>query len=379
MALLLGISLLLFVPGYGGELTTRLVQQVLETAPAAMVPINTGVSLAQLLPQTYNKLMLPQAKPTKVYVNLQILNLYEISDLDGVARLDILLDIRWKDERLVNLVPRLQRVDIEKIWTPALSLSNMRLVPRQVQSNAELQPDGTVRSVRRWNTEISVFFDMTHFPFDHHYIPVELDSFAYDAEQVILIPWAGSYNTSNQLGARLVRHDISRLKSNIWNLHNWVTKATIHPSLMSPRDSYIQGHLSLSRKSSMIVFEVRLLLCRQCIGSGSGPYIGGVLEQLQLYLWMLCVCVILVVLRGCSRAHPCTPSQFTICVWSCLAIALSSMPGRGVGCTHPWRKVVFPLFILVMFSFSAFFVRLESIDVRAAITSIALLAVSEVP
>ena len=69
MALLLGISLLLFVPGYGGESTTRLVQQVLETAPAAMVPINTGVSLAQLLPQTYNKIMLPQAKPTNVIHN----------------------------------------------------------------------------------------------------------------------------------------------------------------------------------------------------------------------------------------------------------------------------------------------------------------------
>lgn len=132
-----------------------------------------------------------------------------------------------------------------------------------IQSDASVAPDGTVRYIRRMDVFTVAPLDMTHFPFDEHEVHIFMDSFAYDASQILLVP----SNASKHF-------DPTHLANALYDVHSWKIMSSVQPSLLSPRDSVIDAHFVASRKPAGIFVEIIIPLAIISVFALSAGYVG---------------------------------------------------------------------------------------------------------
>lgn len=223
------------------------------------------------LPSGYNKRVRPTAvnepghpdrhrDATKVKVNLDVRHLYEIAANTGTATMEVRLELEWIDSRLQNIVPLDMDlpVDPQKVWVPAATISNQIEPPTVVAKLMQINRDGRVKYIRRMKVTCSQSFDgLLDYPFDHHRVQVDLESYGYSAEQVALYPWNG--NRTEMTVGRPLRKSLNGITSGVWDIWSYDLSYNEAPSLNFPapqKDMYLHGNLWISRKELMPFVEI---------------------------------------------------------------------------------------------------------------------------
>jgi len=111
---------------------------------------------------------------TIIRIAVYLASIPKVDDADQSYVADIFLRYEWKDERLANGRDTPCTVPVADIWSPGVLVANQRSVQQQMNDEAVVQADGTVRYVQRLYGTFSLPLDLSRFPFDSQKLPITL-------------------------------------------------------------------------------------------------------------------------------------------------------------------------------------------------------------
>ena len=200
---------------------------------------------AGLLVKDYNPMIRPgkaTAKADIVSVGIKLLRLIDVSDIHQELKVNLLLKIKWKDQRLANIVDEIdspQRVDSMQLWTPDVSLANAKGVTELLNEGAHLYSDGSIEVIRNALYTADVDVDVHYFPFDVQDMEVWFECPDYDGSQVQFIVDT-LHSTTAAKGEE------------IWRLDSWTVGPETRTSLVSgEQDGFLVGTARVRRLFGM--------------------------------------------------------------------------------------------------------------------------------
>ncbi len=132
---------------------------------------------------------------TQVDIGLYVIDISNVNAVENTYRLEGLIDLSWCDPRFtVNTKEKHHEIYLEedaatklnRIWWPSITFVNE--VGEYFRKNEELMimANGTVEYREKFSVELKSFFDLEKFPFDEQTLDVEIESFAWNENEVIL-------------------------------------------------------------------------------------------------------------------------------------------------------------------------------------------------
>ncbi len=132
---------------------------------------------------------------TLVNIGLYVINISNVNAVENTYRLEGLIDLSWCDPRLkINNEQKHYEIYLEedaktklnRIWWPSITFVNE--VEEYYSKNQELMifTRGVIEYREKFSVELKSFFDLTKFPFDQQTLDVEIESFAWDKNEVKL-------------------------------------------------------------------------------------------------------------------------------------------------------------------------------------------------
>lgn len=160
------------------------------TEPPASAPALTEVGDAALPPGV--------PLPVRVRLALRVLNLTELKEVAGTARLRIETSQRWRDPRLAFNPQQLgtQRVDrigeaaqryLDAIWTPGLVVDNQLDEPQSRTVAVSTHADGEIVVIERYESTFRFVMDMAAFPFDRQALALGFSLPRYARQEALLV------------------------------------------------------------------------------------------------------------------------------------------------------------------------------------------------
>eukprot|EP00943_MAST-04B_sp_MAST-4B-sp1_P004181 g4181.t1 len=200
------------------------------------------------VPEGYDKMARPykNGRAVNVTIGITIKRIADVNDKEGSVVFDVLFLTQWMDPRLKNIA--FKRILPKDVWTPGLFVSNEGKEPDWFSSDMVLNKDGSILYERRVLVTVEHTFELTDFPFDHHDVPININAFGYDANDVMLR--ADHTRDSN----------VGKLRDSTWDLQGFTLEAKVEQTLLSPRDSIIVGTLHVKRKTTMILTTILMPL-----------------------------------------------------------------------------------------------------------------------
>jgi hypothetical protein len=136
--------------------------------------------------------------PVRVRIGLRVLDITEIKEVTGRARLVIEVTQRWSDPRrrfdpLDAGASRIDRVGddarqfIAGIWTPGVAIDNQIGEPRGTTEAVSVYADGNVVLVERYEADFRVAVDMSAFPFDRQQLGLSFSLPRYAKQDAMLV------------------------------------------------------------------------------------------------------------------------------------------------------------------------------------------------
>lgn len=125
-------------------------------------------------------------------------NFYGADLKTNTFRVDMVMSLRWKDDRSIKLVPdSLQRVVLSgqqasaKLWEPEMVITNHDILQYEVISTSvQVHKSGEVEKVVRAQVKVSSRFELNSYPFDTQKLKVRIASAKYMANDLVLVPMA---------------------------------------------------------------------------------------------------------------------------------------------------------------------------------------------
>ncbi|MGK7938265.1 MAG: hypothetical protein AB4206_21075 [Xenococcaceae cyanobacterium] len=132
---------------------------------------------------------------TPVNIGLYVIDISNVNAVENTYRLEGLIDLVWCDPRFrLNGQEKQNKIyleedaveKIQRIWWPSITFTNE--VGEYFRKNEELiiLAGGTVEYKEKFSVELKSFFDLTKFPFDEQTLKVEIESFAWDENDIKL-------------------------------------------------------------------------------------------------------------------------------------------------------------------------------------------------
>jgi len=154
---------------------------------AAIVIAAETVEIAN--PAPVGNTLLPPARPTRVEVDIEIVEVSSIQDHDQQFDVEFTAYFVWRDPRLAfdpaTTGMRKKVIPADQLWTPDPLLVNELDVDSHGGATAHVQPDGTVYFHRYYRGKISSSFDLHEFPLDGHALTIGLQAINYEVDEVI--------------------------------------------------------------------------------------------------------------------------------------------------------------------------------------------------
>jgi len=136
--------------------------------------------------------------PLRVRIGLRVLDITEIKEVTGRARLLIEVTQRWSDPRrrfdpLDVGAARIDRVGDEArrfiagIWTPEVAIDNQIGEPRGKSEAVSVYADGAVVLVERYEADFRVAVNMSAFPFDRQQLSLSFSLPRYAKQDAMLV------------------------------------------------------------------------------------------------------------------------------------------------------------------------------------------------
>jgi hypothetical protein len=131
----------------------------------------------------------PEAGPTKVETKIWVLDISSINSANQTFNANIFIGITWKDPRLTHSSSGSVKYPLDKIWNPALQITNeSRLVRKTFPEVAIIQPDGTVEYRQRYVGTFLQPLRLDDFPSDQHKFRIHFISPSYTPEIIQFVP-----------------------------------------------------------------------------------------------------------------------------------------------------------------------------------------------
>ncbi|MDJ0743630.1 MAG: hypothetical protein QNJ32_09720 [Xenococcaceae cyanobacterium MO_167.B27] len=132
---------------------------------------------------------------TQVDIGLYVVDISHINAVENTYRLEGLINLVWCDPRFrIDSQEKRHEIYLEedaaakikRIWWPSITFINE--VGEYFRKNEELIifATGTVEYREKFSVELKSLFDLTKFPFDQQTLKVEIESFAWDENEVKL-------------------------------------------------------------------------------------------------------------------------------------------------------------------------------------------------
>jgi len=130
-------------------------------------------------------------KPVHVLAYIRLDHLYEINEDSSTIHFHLTVRLKWNDTRL-RFTPSGSGLDVknrivkpESIWHPSLRvLKDVTL--RDPLEAVRVKSSGEVTYTAHYDCRVWTEIDFSHYPFDSHKIVVDVSSYRYSADRVIL-------------------------------------------------------------------------------------------------------------------------------------------------------------------------------------------------
>jgi len=127
------------------------------------------------------------AGPTRVRISLSLADLHLVTGADQTFNADVVAVAEWQDSRLAGRWPSIRSVPSEDVWTPRLTIVNLRSAVRLFPERVTVEPSGMVHWQQRWIGSFSTRMDLKDFPMDRQRFEVQLVSLGYARDEVALV------------------------------------------------------------------------------------------------------------------------------------------------------------------------------------------------
>jgi hypothetical protein len=180
--------------------------------------------------------------PDIISVGIKLLRVDEVSDIKEEFKANVLLKIRWKDQRLAGVIvpsDSPQLVDPMQVWTPGFALSNTAAPAQFLSQSIKLFSDGTIQLLKNINYAGSVKVDVHYFPFDVQNMELLFECPDYDRSQLQFI-------VDEKASITGVKGE------DIWKLDNWSVQEETRKSIINGQpDSYVVATAKVRRLFGM--------------------------------------------------------------------------------------------------------------------------------
>lgn len=136
----------------------------------------------------------PGERPFPIHAGIFLLNLSQVDERSETFDADLYLRFRWSDPRLAfaGLEPRRYFEDaaltrLGEIWWPELEFVNTA-EPGITNRSLEIAPDGAVELQLGMSSTFRADLDLRRFPFDRQTLTVQIQSFFWNADQMVFVP-----------------------------------------------------------------------------------------------------------------------------------------------------------------------------------------------
>lgn len=135
--------------------------------------------------------------PVLVTLGLFIIEVTAIDVAENTYHIEGYMDLVWCDPRLAYSAVENGRQEeifleeaahdkLEEIWWPDLVFVNVAGAPEVENAELIILPDGTINFRERFNAELEAHYDLRQFPFDRQILEIEIESFAWHNEYLVL-------------------------------------------------------------------------------------------------------------------------------------------------------------------------------------------------
>lgn len=135
----------------------------------------------------------PRDEPTDVSISMYVLDFENIDDINQDFTVDVVINQKWHDSRLINQEALKKYPDIRctyelrEVWNPKLTVFNLRDLKPILDKVVTVRPDGTVNYLQRYFGTLTAHLNLRNFPFDKQTFPITLVSTEYGPDQLKLI------------------------------------------------------------------------------------------------------------------------------------------------------------------------------------------------
>lgn len=158
------------------SLTMRL---VLRTVLGAALVVASGPIIA-MSPTVRPE---PLDRPTRVQVNLYVIDIESIDDVGQTFKADVVVRSRWQDARVALSGARL---GLDDLWHPNLRIANLRSSDQDGDVFLEVLEDHTVQTTQRFRGDLASRLDLRRFPFDRQRLTIMILAAGHSAADVLL-------------------------------------------------------------------------------------------------------------------------------------------------------------------------------------------------
>ena len=99
------------------------------------------------------------------------------------------------------------------------------------------------------------FRGLVHYPFDNHVVTLNLESYGFSAEDVLLHPWDGGSVVAMENG-KAVRKKLNGVTSGTFDIWVFELISEVKKSLNYEKDCFLYGKMYISRKELMPFMEI---------------------------------------------------------------------------------------------------------------------------
>ena len=131
-------------------------------------------------------------QPVEVGIGIYVIDLIEINDVEQTFTADFLFSLSWRDPRLAESGLGFSlagcSLTIADIWRPYVDILNRRSLDGGRVQPLSIEGDGTVLYRERVLGELVTPLFLPDFPFDTQRLAMDVASFRYGPETVVLVP-----------------------------------------------------------------------------------------------------------------------------------------------------------------------------------------------
>jgi hypothetical protein len=205
----------------------------------------------------------PPTKPTEVKVGVYLIAITRVdppAEPYPTFEAELFLDLIWKDPRLAFdpketgtkkevFLEHEAELELERIWWPDIEFENAQGHRHVAARELTILPDGTIEYTERCHGKFTFDPDLRKFPFDHQEFELKLESFAWNENNLVFIPYEEKIAFDEHIHMQE------------WSISSMTSEVESKQEVRSPTAfSALDIHINVDRESDYYLWKIVLPL-----------------------------------------------------------------------------------------------------------------------